>query len=790
MADLPSYEEATAETDWLGLAASYLPTPSLPACCLVNRRFYSLFAPRLWQDPLSAIRQLGLDPNDDLAWYRRFIHKHVPRTRPETRSLVRSLDFRFFALRASGLYSTEASERAISESFRQLPQLFPNLVCLLIDGHPELDPAHLALQQAHNDTVYPLQLLDLAHCPQELSQKFFRSDYLSSLVYLDVSHVPGSMRSALLSSLNPRCLPQLQVLKARGREMDDDTARLLFQTFSRQLWSLDISQNKLTDAIINDLAAHCFPAMSIRSGAHFEKEGKLTRPKDVGTLSHGPFDFIEESDFSMSNKHPEHYLADAPMYSRHHQDELQEWQAVRSNGLDACRGDDAQSLKDVILRGALAATTGDPRPSKSAARESLPQGGLTHLYLNGNRFTVSGIERLMRISPGTIEHFECDYPLCLRNRPDEDDRNKARTMRGYGYTNSFHLFRPVFSSNLRSLRVHHSFVTRVPTLSVEGASMASSLRLAEAKIYGTVQRAYPRSFVPDTNPRLRKLILTNIPARSSGPIIDQIIRFLRLLAQQQRQVRGAQASLRGRGPSSLSGLQVLGLEVEPDFSEDYSYTASRNDVDFDALLDPTSDDVADDSYWDITSRGNASKNTRKEQVQAQASASFTRNSSTPSSFGSWATGRLKSYPYSENHDEYVTWQPELSDSWTGNIFSVSIWIGSGELGTYSAINEYMWNVQDARLRTRIGPVTPNHVAAGVPPGSYIFLDAWDVMTVPRNIETALKSAAAIAAPLKDVVAAIKQFRLGARGTAEQWDGRIELVRANIATHYESSEYWR
>lgn len=64
MGDLPSYQEATAEIDWLGLVVSYLPTRCLPACCLVNRRFYTLFAPRLWQDPLSAIRQLGLDPND------------------------------------------------------------------------------------------------------------------------------------------------------------------------------------------------------------------------------------------------------------------------------------------------------------------------------------------------------------------------------------------------------------------------------------------------------------------------------------------------------------------------------------------------------------------------------------------------------------------------------------------------------------------------------------------------------------------------------------------------------
>lgn len=727
----------------------------------------------------------------DLAWYRRFIHKHLPATRSETRALVRSLDFRFFALSASGLYSTEASERAISESFRNVPQLFPNLICLLIDGHPELDPGHLALQGPCSDTVYPLQLLDLAHCSQEISQKIFRSDYLSSLVYLDVSHIPGSLRSALQTSLTPKWLPQLQVLKARGREMDDDTARLMFKTFSRQLWSLDISQNKLTDAIINDLAACCFPAMTLRSGAHFEKEGKLVRPKDIGTLSHGPFDFIEESSFSNISKHPERYLADTPMYSRHYQDELQEWQAVRSNGLESSRGDDAQSIKGLIMQGALAATTGDARPGKSSAHESLPHDGITHLYLNGNRFTVSGIERLVRISPGTLQHFECDYPLCLRNRLDEADRERSRSIRGYGFINSFHLFRPVFSSDLRSLRIHHSFVTRVPTLTVEDASFASSLRLAEARIFGNIQRAYPKSFVPDTNPRLKKLVLTNVPARSIGPIIDQIVGFIKLLAQQQSQVRDAQKGLHGRGPSSLPGLQVLGLEVEPDFSGDYSHTASRNDIDFDALLDPTADDENDENYWTITSRGGATnKKKQTNQLPTCAPAKTSESSTAPSSFGTWTVGRLKSYPFTETDTEHINWQPHVSDSWTGNVFSIPIWIGSGVLGSHPAVNEYMWNVQDARLRQNFGPVTPNHIAAGIPAGSYIFYDAWDAMVTPRDIETVFKSAAATAAPLRDVVAAIKDFRMRARGTMDQWDGRIELVRANIVTHYESAEYWR
>lgn len=176
--------------------------------------------------------------------------------RLETRSLVRSLDFRDFALRASGLYSTEASERAISESFRNLPELFPGLICLLLDGHPELDPGSLSRTNAQAKALESLQLFDVARCPQELSPKLFTSAYFKELVYLDISHIPGSVKTAVLSSLNPQCLPELRVLKVRGREMDDTAAMELFRTFRRQLWSLDMSDNKLTDRIIDDLVSH------------------------------------------------------------------------------------------------------------------------------------------------------------------------------------------------------------------------------------------------------------------------------------------------------------------------------------------------------------------------------------------------------------------------------------------------------------------------------------------------------------------------------------------------------
>src|SRR5437868_14945077 len=111
------------------------------------------------------------------------MHKHASAARLKTRCMVRSLDFRAFALQASGLYSTEASERAISESFRTLPQLFPRLICLLLDGHPELDPGSLATATASNSPS--IELLDLACCRQELTPKLFFPQFFRGLIYLD-----------------------------------------------------------------------------------------------------------------------------------------------------------------------------------------------------------------------------------------------------------------------------------------------------------------------------------------------------------------------------------------------------------------------------------------------------------------------------------------------------------------------------------------------------------------------------------------------------------------------------
>jgi hypothetical protein len=64
MTELPSYEEATARPDWLELVAPYVHHTDYWRLSLVNRRFWHIFAPRIWNSPLKFVRLSGLDPSD------------------------------------------------------------------------------------------------------------------------------------------------------------------------------------------------------------------------------------------------------------------------------------------------------------------------------------------------------------------------------------------------------------------------------------------------------------------------------------------------------------------------------------------------------------------------------------------------------------------------------------------------------------------------------------------------------------------------------------------------------
>lgn len=718
-----------------------------------------------------------------------------------TRSYVLSLDLRGFAILSSE-FDLDGGERSVSATFRHLPATFPRLRCILLDGHPDLDPALLSrpLEPASLQApqFQPPLMLSIPHCHSQLAATFFASPYLTNLVYLDISDTPGSLKSALAqSTFSPANLPFLRVLKAQGREMDDSTAILLFRSFKEQLWSLDLSRNSLTDAVINDMVHFCFPSRSLRTAAHFDVEGKLDLTMSAGSSAYGPFGFICESEWSRDFTHPDRYMADAPIYTRNAYRPGQEVLSMRHDGLESARGDSAGDIKQA-LAGTMETS---PRDIEEVRRLDVwnSHGGITHLRLNGNAFSAAGVEKLIRSSPGQLRHFECSS-AAAQGLKQTLPPWLAKNPRFSAVLGAAHLFRPVISPNLQVLRIHHSLVTQVPTLETDNLVTMANLWLAETFIRERVELAYPQVFVPDMNPRLYSLTLTNIPRYSVGPVVSKLLRLLRLVSMQERAIQDVQLPSSRRSPNTLRGIRHIRLEFEPDPTEELGHSLDSEDLDPEQLINLSSKEF---SFFGDLGWGSAPTSDKPQPPSSRHSDTQTEPPPKPRTPDS---GRLDHYPSGERQDEYVVDHPV---SWNGNDLTVPVWIGTAAPGPHEAVNEYMRLLQDPALRANAAPASPSHIAAGVPAGSYIFYSAWDAMLL-RPPHTLRKPTKADIAGMRDVVAAIKAYRgrtraafdaakraAGSAGPAVRlgvphyhWTGKLEVSLADTMARDHSSKFWR
>ncbi|KXH68039.1 hypothetical protein CSAL01_10372 [Colletotrichum salicis] len=831
MAMLPSYQDAVSKLDWLELVAPYVADKDFASLCSVNTRFHAVFTPRLWNDPLVTVRRLGLDPSDgmfvstytrqtketpladfsllsrrsakDLDWYLAFVFDRMQRLRPKTLALILTLDFRDFA-KDTTHFSSDSSIRTIPQTLRQLPKILPNLRCILLDGHAEADPAFLTATPASEANTTPpdprqgLLVLSVAHCQNQLPNGFYTSDKLRRLVLLDVSGLPGSLQPLIAAAHGRRNLRRLKVLKVRHREINDSLALMLFQAFKSSLWSLDISENRVTDGVLGQFAALCFNSPSLRSQSRCMTEGKLVFDGQ-GNDTFGPFIFIQESDSSGTFSHAERHFVDAPIYSADASRDLQEDEAVRANGRTPLRRDSVDYVK--------AATAGGmdhPAPDWSDVPYldvcSAP-AGITHLHISDTQITSSGVERLLRSSQGQLEELSCDdsffHPVQGSALKQQHLLPWPKNVTLRGSLCCAHVFRPVFSSNLRVLRIHHSLVTQIPTLETDGLSTMARLWLAETVVRERSEMAFPQTFEPDMNPRLTSLTLTKIPRRSNGPLIDKLVHFLTLAGLQERAIRetASQSSSR-RGPVLLRGLRHLRLEFEADPIEDPAGFSAVDDLDAEELMN-MGEGEGFSFFGDQRRPQPRPEATRKKQ--ATAVEKVANNHPQP------ATVRLSAFPYSDIGGEILRYR----DTWGGSQFDRDIWVGDGiPSSEHLAVNEYMKLVTNPLLRTRAGPASPTHVKAGVPEGALIFHAAWDAIVMPPELKP---PRTAELHGMWDVLEAIKAFRVETRAayeTAEKaavggvaeldtirpqhcfWSGRLEVSAQQSMAHNRAPGYWR
>lgn len=439
------------------------------------------------------------------------------------------------------------------------------------------------------------------------------------------------------------------------------------------------------------------------------------------------------------------------------------------NGRTALKIDSIDSVKQ--------AAVADPELSQSVAEAILeanaraPPLSLTHLRLSNTKVTAAGLEALVRMSPGQLELVDCDSMRIPIDLPWPRPWPKSTKL--YGALGS-HIWRPVYSSNLRVLRIHHSMVTQIPTLEAEGLSRIERIWLAETVVRERCRMAYPQaSFVPDMNPRITSITLTKIPRRSSGPLIESLVQFLRLAAIQERDIADATISSSRRAPVMLRGLRHIGLEFEADPMDDLSRLSLSEGLDTERLL-----------------------------------------SACRGGFASSGEGpKGKTYPTTPSHSSGFESSDGLvlegecvvhTGEWRGNVSRARVWVGTGVPGPHPAVNAYMDLVRRTSLRRVVGAASPAHVKAGVPNGSLLYLDAWEAILVPEAM------GAVVAGEMRDVIGELKKYRIRTRGAyAEEkrkvgggqvrlgaphyfYTGRVEVVAGGGGGggDYHTPEYWR
>lgn len=668
-------------------------------------------------------------------------------------ALIITLNLRNLRSGLNRQLSCIASNLNLLDAVVQVAARLPNLRCFVVDGQVDS-----GLDKHYAQLLRPLEhlnLLSLAHCRVSLPLSFFSREVLAGLTYLDLSNSGSSARILLAnaSSFSASNLPNLGVLKLAGRALDITDAFRLLCEFSRQLWSIDLSNNKLDGFVIPLLCRDGSAYESrqrLQSNKYFDVEGMLRAASMVPDTF-----FVHESNFSADFSHPDRYLADAPLYTV---DNIygsdvsgrRSGQRARLQGHEPVRGDSADDMIKALAGGPHDHTPTMPEIS----HPNLVNVNLTHVHLNGLVLLRSkDLEEVLESNAGRLEHLECDTAIYFPKDDWSDDKPHHPRFRLHGFPGAAHLFRPVYQSNLRVLKIHHSLVTNTPTLTTNDAPFLENFWRSEVVFCKQNDLAFPQRFCPDMNPRIYSLTLSRVPQHSTGVVTDRLIHFLKLAAVQEQNIERMKAAIPHRGPPVLRGLRHIRLEFEPeskgdldcwqrgeDMEEAMKEFASFNEVTWDSELSSSSQSVKS-----IMSKNSATSGTPKPIGPQHMSPS---------------EERLTGGPFADTAGEeyYVVRCRHMTYDGPARI-----WIGSGVVSPANppAVNAYMRNLaadENGKFLSDFAPASPSHVAAGVPHGSYIFRKAWERILLPSLEDLALRPTMADLRGMEDVLKGIKAFR--------------------------------
>lgn len=414
--------------------------------------------------------------------------------------------------------------------------LFNNLRFIILDGLARSGTEDITVPPQSTQTTRVI-LFNAYHITSYLTTKLFQDAAFHDLMFLDLSY------TCRVENFNiSRPLLNLRIVKLCGLGLTSIPPFIL--DLGTRLWSLDLRDNLLPDSSIPVLLAKCF---------------KENYPN---------LDCEEVSD--------DDYLYDnPPVYRPPHSEPSPSMDFI------PLRPDSVFSFVQYVTdNGAI---------YKNQISRILPptdplyiDSGLTHLYLSGNKLSSPMVDILLR-SQNRLQVLDIGSTKVNSLIP-----YKTMYLTQYGCDS----ITPVSGCRLERLRIHHSAVTRIPTIlrseSARGYDLESLLQAED--MYGKIS---PRYLSPKSHHRLKFLTLTDIPTKSYGPIINQLTRLLSECATQERKlaaVREAMPDSR-RAPQVLSGLKTLRLEFLPQASMADTGSVS-GDRDADGFLEQTLGDFS------------------------------------------------------------------------------------------------------------------------------------------------------------------------------------------------------
>ncbi|KAJ8064707.1 hypothetical protein OCU04_007027 [Sclerotinia nivalis] len=520
MDPLPAYHELNKDVAML--VAPYLDTPDLYSGCLVYSHFNEIFGDYLWSNPFrdlaNRIKPCGL--------VSRFFFASNCHD-PEILKRVRILDMR--ALHEIRRDRAHTNDCVIFGTylkpgwFFKFFKNFPNLNCVLLAPTCSEDYGILPgadLPSKYNGVPQP-EFLSAAGCTTFNYSLILGQNITKYLIYLDASETVRSPNWRALFTIEN--LPNIRILKLRGLRLTDTMLPPIVTNSRRQIWSLDLSDNLLTDNLIIPLLRGCF----------------LERFPDI---EYGPLRATDEGLF----EHP-------PVYR-----EVNEGADPIPTAMTILRPDTIKLVEWSTL-GGLALNILE---RKNNVEDNLMMvTGLTHLYISNNKFTALGPQNLL------------GRTNCLQVLDVGSNRTSLAVGAGagvdvYAQEHTIPFLSRKWQPRLEVLRIHHSIVTQHPSVVSQSNRYDGKEAISNIKTEKTCKEELENQgppFDPHDNTRLRSLTLTSIPRKSSMELFLALKYFIVRLAAQEVTIHDARENVKSRrAPVLYPGLRKLTLEFLPE----------------------------------------------------------------------------------------------------------------------------------------------------------------------------------------------------------------------------------